>query len=90
MAADGGHEQLTESGLHLPAAILWKGAGMVLWQRAMYRDDRLFILDLQPATKGDRQVSGNENTGANSLDKPTKEPPELYSLESSHIEKFIH
>jgi hypothetical protein len=29
---------------------------MVLWQGAVYRDDRLFILDLQPATKGDRQV----------------------------------
>lgn len=29
---------------------------MVLWQGAMYRDDRVFILDLQLATKGVRKV----------------------------------
>ncbi len=29
---------------------------MVLWQGTMYRDDRVFILDLQLASKGDRQV----------------------------------
>jgi hypothetical protein len=40
----------------LPAAILGKGAEMVLWHGTMYRDDRVFILDLQLASKGDRQV----------------------------------
>ena len=29
---------------------------MILWQGAMYRDDRVFILDLQLATKGVRKV----------------------------------
>ena len=29
---------------------------MVLWQGTIYRDDRVFVLDLQLATKGDRQV----------------------------------
>ena len=29
---------------------------MVLWHGTMYRDDRVFILDLQLASKGDRQV----------------------------------
>ena len=33
-----------------------KGAEMVFWQGTMYRDDRVFILDLQLASKGDRQV----------------------------------
>jgi len=29
---------------------------MFFWQGRMYRDDRVFILDLQLASKGDRQV----------------------------------
>ena len=33
-----------------------KGAEMVFWQGTVYRDDRVFILDLQVASKGDRQV----------------------------------
>ena len=33
-----------------------KGAEMVFWQGTVYRDDRVFILDLQLASKGDRQV----------------------------------
>ena len=33
-----------------------KGAEMVFWQGTIYRDDRVFILDLQLASKGDRQV----------------------------------
>ena len=33
-----------------------KGAEMLLWQGTMYRNDRVFIPDLQLATKGDRQV----------------------------------
>jgi hypothetical protein len=33
-----------------------KGAEMVFWQGNVYRDDRVFILDLQLASKGDRQV----------------------------------
>jgi len=33
-----------------------KGAEMIFWQGTMYRDDRVFILDLQLASKGVRQV----------------------------------
>jgi hypothetical protein len=51
------YRQVTANSLHLQAEIPWKGGTeMVLWQGTMYQDDRVFILDLQLATKGDRKV----------------------------------